>query len=110
MDLVTELPQSGERSYNACLIIVDRYRKPAILLPCYKNDTAIYTDPLLWNRVISNTRLFKNIISDRYPKLTSALCTNIHRFFGTKLSFSTAYHPQTNGIGERMMQTLEDKN
>ncbi|MBW0591598.1 hypothetical protein O181_131313 [Austropuccinia psidii MF-1] len=110
MDLVTELPPSGERSYNACLVIVDRYRKTPILLPCYKNDTSMYTDLLLWNRVISNTRLFKNIISDRYPELTSALCTNLHRFFGTKLSFSTAYHPQTNGIAERMMQTLEDKN
>ncbi|MBW0577350.1 hypothetical protein O181_117065, partial [Austropuccinia psidii MF-1] len=49
-----------------------------------------------------------NIISDRDPKFTSALWTNLHRFFGTKLSFSTAYHPQTDGLAERMIQTLED--
>ncbi|MBW0576233.1 hypothetical protein O181_115948 [Austropuccinia psidii MF-1] len=67
-------------------------------------DTAL----LLWSRVISHTGLFKNIISDRDPKFTSVLWTNLHRLFGTKLSFSTAYHPQTDGLAERMIQTLED--
>ncbi|MBW0504242.1 hypothetical protein O181_043957 [Austropuccinia psidii MF-1] len=46
--------------------------------------------------------------SDRDPKCTSALWTNLHKLFGTKLSFSTAYHPQTDGLTERMIQTLED--
>ncbi|MBW0482623.1 hypothetical protein O181_022338 [Austropuccinia psidii MF-1] len=67
-------------------------------------DTAL----LIWNRVISYTGLFKNIISDRDPKFTSALWTNSNKIFGTKLSFSTAYHPQTDGLAERMIQTLED--
>ncbi|MBW0566351.1 hypothetical protein O181_106066 [Austropuccinia psidii MF-1] len=49
-----------------------------------------------------------NIMSDGDPKFTSALWTNLHRLFGTKLSFSTAYHPQTDGLSERMIQTLED--
>ncbi|MBW0559594.1 hypothetical protein O181_099309 [Austropuccinia psidii MF-1] len=81
MDWGTALPQSGDKSYNACLVI---------------------------SRVISHTGLFKNIISDRDPKVTSSLWTNIHRLFGTKLSFSTEYHPQTDGLAEIMIQTLED--
>ncbi|MBW0525328.1 hypothetical protein O181_065043 [Austropuccinia psidii MF-1] len=47
-------------------------------------------------------------MSYRDPKFTSALCTNLHRLFGTKLSFSTAYHPQTDGLAERMIQNLKD--
>ncbi|MBW0546324.1 hypothetical protein O181_086039 [Austropuccinia psidii MF-1] len=103
MDWVTELSPSRDRSYNACLVIVERYSKTPIFLPCHKDDTAL----LLWIRVILHTGLFMNIISDRDPKFTSALWTNIHRLFGTKLSFSIAYNPQTDGLAERMIQTLE---
>ncbi|MBW0493689.1 hypothetical protein O181_033404 [Austropuccinia psidii MF-1] len=105
---VTALPPSGDKSYNAFLVIVDRYSKTPIFLPYHKDDTAMDTSLLLWSRVISHTGLFKNIISDRDSKCTSALWTNLHRLFGTKLSFSIAYHPQTEGLAERMTQTLED--
>ncbi|MBW0515031.1 hypothetical protein O181_054746 [Austropuccinia psidii MF-1] len=67
-------------------------------------DTAL----LIWNRVVSWTGILTKIISDRDPKFTSALWTSLHQLFGTKLSFSTAYHPQTDGLAERMIQILED--
>ncbi|MBW0508572.1 hypothetical protein O181_048287 [Austropuccinia psidii MF-1] len=47
MDWVTEPPPSGEKGYNACLVIVDRYSKTPILLPCHKDDTAMDTTSLL---------------------------------------------------------------
>ncbi|MBW0505669.1 hypothetical protein O181_045384 [Austropuccinia psidii MF-1] len=107
MDWVTAIPPSGDRSYNSFLVIVDRYSKAPIFLPCHKDDTAMDIALLLWSRVISHTGLFKNIISDRDPKFTSELWTNLHRLIRTKLSFSTAYHSQTNELAERMIQTLE---
>ncbi|MBW0503542.1 hypothetical protein O181_043257 [Austropuccinia psidii MF-1] len=67
-------------------------------------DTAI----MIWNKAISHTGLFQNIISDRDPKFTSALWTNLHNLFRTNLSFSAAYHPQTDGLAERMIQTLQE--
>ncbi|MBW0474987.1 hypothetical protein O181_014702 [Austropuccinia psidii MF-1] len=105
---VTALQPFGEKGYNECLVIVDMYSKTPRFLSCHKDYTTMDTSLLIWNRVISCTGLFKNIISDRDPKFTSSLWTNLHNLFGTKLSFSTAYHPHTGGLAERMIQTLED--
>ncbi|MBW0486360.1 hypothetical protein O181_026075 [Austropuccinia psidii MF-1] len=108
MDWVTGIPPGGDRSYNSCILIVDRFSETPIFLPCHKDDTVMYTALLIWNRVISWTGIFKNIISDRHLKFTSALWTNLYQLFGTKLSFPTAYPPQNDGLAERMIQTLED--
>ncbi|MBW0513425.1 hypothetical protein O181_053140 [Austropuccinia psidii MF-1] len=103
MDWVTALPPGGDRSDNACLVLVDRYRKTPILLPCHKDDTAMDTAIVIWNKVFSHTGLFQNIISDRDSKFTSELWSNLHNLFRTKSSFSTVYHPQTVGLEERMI-------
>ncbi|MBW0508441.1 hypothetical protein O181_048156 [Austropuccinia psidii MF-1] len=105
---VTALPPGGDKSYNACLVIVKRYSKTPIFLPCHKDDIAMDTALLICNRVISHTGIFENIIIDRDLKFKSALWTNLHKLLGTKISFSTAYHPQTDGLGERIIQTLEE--
>ncbi|MBW0560244.1 hypothetical protein O181_099959 [Austropuccinia psidii MF-1] len=67
----------------------------------------MYTALLIWNRVLSLTGIFKKINSDRDPKFTSALWTKLHQLFGAKLSFSTADHPKTDDLAERMIQALE---
>ncbi|MBW0586221.1 hypothetical protein O181_125936 [Austropuccinia psidii MF-1] len=108
MDWVTGLPPGGYRSYNACLGIVDRFSKTPIFLLCHKDDKPMDTALLIWNSIVSWTGIFTNIIGHRDSKFTSELWTNLHQLFGTKLSFSTAYHPQTEGMAERMIQTLED--
>ncbi|MBW0467087.1 hypothetical protein O181_006802 [Austropuccinia psidii MF-1] len=84
------------------------FSKTPIFLPCHKDDTAMNTALLIWNRVVSWTGIFTNIISDRDPKFTSALWTNIHQLFGKYLPFYKAYHPQIDGLAEREIQTLED--
>ncbi|MBW0499914.1 hypothetical protein O181_039629 [Austropuccinia psidii MF-1] len=98
MDWVTTLPPGGDKSYNECIVTLDRYIKTPIFLPCHKDDTAMDTDISIWNRVISNAGIFKNIISDRNPKSTSALWKNLNKILGTKLSFSKSYHPHTDGL------------
>ncbi|MBW0516648.1 hypothetical protein O181_056363 [Austropuccinia psidii MF-1] len=106
MDWVIALPKEGEKSFNAFLVLVDRYRKTPMFLQCHKGDTAMNTAITIWNRVISHTGLFLNIISDRDPKFTSSLWTNIHKLFGARLSFSIAYHSQTDDLVEIIIHTL----
>ncbi|MBW0475549.1 hypothetical protein O181_015264 [Austropuccinia psidii MF-1] len=81
-------------------------KKPPIFLPCNKDDTAMDTDLLILDKLISHTGLSKNFISDRDPTFTSALWTILHELLGAELSFSTAHHPQTEGLAERMIQNL----
>ncbi|MBW0560013.1 hypothetical protein O181_099728 [Austropuccinia psidii MF-1] len=107
-ELGNSITSRGGRSYKACLVLVDRYSKTPMFLPCHKDDTAMDTAIMIWNKVISHAGLFQNIISDRDPKCTSALWTNPHNLFRPKLSFSKADHPQTDGLAERMIQTLEE--
>ncbi|MBW0471015.1 hypothetical protein O181_010730 [Austropuccinia psidii MF-1] len=107
MSWVTALPPGGDGSYNAFLVLVNRDSKTVMFLPCHKDDTAMDTPIMIWNKVISHTGLFQNIISDRDPKFTSELWTNLRNLFVTNLAFYTAYHLQTDGLAERMIQTLE---
>ncbi|MBW0520417.1 hypothetical protein O181_060132 [Austropuccinia psidii MF-1] len=87
MDWVTALPPGSEKYYNECLVIIDRQIKTPIFLPCHKDDTSMDTALLIWNRVISHSGLFKNIISERDPKFTSASWKNLHEHLGTKTIF-----------------------
>ncbi|MBW0545778.1 hypothetical protein O181_085493 [Austropuccinia psidii MF-1] len=108
MDWVTGLVPGGRENFNSCLIIVDRFSKSVSCLPCYKEDTAMDTDFLFLNNIISTCGIPRIIISDRDPKFTSEFWTNLYDILGTKLAFSTAYHPKTDGLAERMIQNMED--
>ena len=48
------------------------------------------------------------IISNRDPWFTSRFWKKLQETLGTKLSFSTAFHPQIDGQSERMIQILKD--
>ncbi|MBW0467565.1 hypothetical protein O181_007280 [Austropuccinia psidii MF-1] len=53
MSWVTGLVPGGKQNFNACLIIVDRFRKSMRYLPCHKEDTAMHTALLFWKNLIS---------------------------------------------------------
>ncbi|MBW0534610.1 hypothetical protein O181_074325 [Austropuccinia psidii MF-1] len=108
MDWVTGLVPGQKENLNSCLIIVDGFSKGVRCLPCHKEDKEMDTALLFWNNIISTCGVPRIIISDRDPKLTSESWTNLYDMLGTKLAFSTSYHPKTDGLAERMIQTMED--
>lgn len=63
---------------------------------------------LFWKSIMADVGIPKIIISDSNPKFTSGFLRNLHDMLGTTLAFSTAYHSQTDGLAEIMIQTLED--
>ena len=49
-----------------------------------------------------------SIVSDRDPRFTSRFWKEVQSALGTRLNFSTFFHPQANGQSERVIQVLED--
>ena len=49
-----------------------------------------------------------SIVSDKGATFTSVFWQELYKALGTRLDFSTAFHPQTDGQSEKTIQTLED--
>ncbi|KAJ9556736.1 hypothetical protein OSB04_011350 [Centaurea solstitialis] len=107
MDLITKLPKTP-RKFNAIWVIVDRLTKSTIFLPIRESLTAEQLAKIYVDEVVSRHGVPVSIISDRDVRFTSRFWERFHSELGTRLHFSTAYHPQTDGQSERTIQTLED--
>jgi hypothetical protein len=107
MDFITGLPRSN-RGHDSIWVIVDRLTKVAHFIPVKTTHNGRELADLYISRIVSLHGVPKTIVSDRGTQFTSRFWANLHEALGTKLSFSTAYHPQTGGQTERINQILED--
>ncbi|MBW0578290.1 hypothetical protein O181_118005 [Austropuccinia psidii MF-1] len=94
IDWVTALPPGGDRIYNTYLVLADRYSKTPMFLPFHKDDTARDTAIMIWNKVISHTDLFQNIISDRDPKYTFSIMDKPPKPVWNKIIILNSLPPQ----------------
>ena len=107
MDFVTGLPRT--RSGNDVVwIIVDRLSKSAYVLSIRMTISMSELAELYIDEIVRLHGVPIFIVSDRDPRFTSRFWSALHQSLGTRLHFSTAFHPQSDGQSERTIQTLED--
>jgi transposase InsO family protein len=87
---------------------VDRLTKVAHFIPVKTTYSNAKLAELYMSRIICLHGVSKKIVSDRGSQFTSEFWEKLHESMDTKLNFSSAYHPQTNGQTERTNQILED--
>nr|GEV14841.1 hypothetical protein [Tanacetum cinerariifolium] len=82
--------------------------KSAHFLPIRKDYKTEKLARIYINEIVARHGVSVSIISDRDGRFTSHLWKALQEALGTKLHMSTAYHPQTDGLSERTIHTLED--
>lgn len=118
MDFVTGLPDvpaaqtawelDAAPFFDAFLTITDKFSKAGLIIP----GNTVYSAKD-WARIVlrilylANWGIPKRIISDRDRKFLSEFWQGLWESLGTKLLFSTACHPQTDGQSEVKNRTVE---
>nr|ABB47442.1 retrotransposon protein, putative, Ty3-gypsy subclass [Oryza sativa Japonica Group] len=107
MDFITGLPKT-QGGYDSIWVVVDRLTKVARFIPVKTTYGGNKLAELYFARIVSLHGVPKKIVSDRGSQFTSHFWKKLQEELGTRLNFSTAYHPQTDGQTERLNQILED--
>ncbi|GJS32975.1 putative nucleotidyltransferase, ribonuclease H [Tanacetum coccineum] len=107
MDFVTGLPRT-QRKHDAIWVVVDRLTKSAHFLPIRKDYPVSKLAEMFQQEIVRLHGTPSAIVSDRDPRFTSRFWKGLQKAWGTRLKFSTAFHPETDGQSERTIQTLED--
>ncbi|GKD59943.1 putative reverse transcriptase domain-containing protein [Tanacetum coccineum] len=107
MDFVSGLPRTPSR-YDTIWVIVDRLTKSAHFLPMKRTDSMEKLTRLYLKEIVCMHGVPLLIISDQDSHFTSNFWRSLQEALGKILDMSTAYHPQTHGQTERIIQTLED--
>jgi hypothetical protein len=96
MDFITGLPKSTKKN-DPIMVVVDKLNKIAHFIPINSTCKAIDIANIFMKEIFRLHGIPKETISDRDTKFTSNFCKYLFVGFETKLLFSIACHPQTNG-------------
>ncbi|WMV41070.1 hypothetical protein MTR67_034455 [Solanum verrucosum] len=108
MDFIVGLPHT-RRQHDLIWAIVDRMMKLANFIPIKVSNLAEDYAKLYLKEMVMLHGAPLSIISDRGTQFTSQLLKSFQNGLGTPVMFSTIFHPQTDGITEHTIKTLEDK-
>ena len=94
------------RRFDSILVVVDRFSKMAIFVPCKRTTDASLVASYYFKDVARFHGLPHTITSDRDTRFMSYFWKSLWALLKTKLQSSSAYHPQTDGQTEVVNRTL----
>jgi IS30 family transposase len=96
MDFIVGLPKT-QNGYDSIWVIVDRLSKVTYFIPVKTTYKGSKLAKLYIARIVCLHGVPKKIVFDRGTQFTSKFWEKLHESMDTKLNFSSAYHPQTDG-------------
>jgi len=88
------------------MTVVDSVFKRVHFVPTHTTVTAEGAARLFLHHVWKLHGLPKRVVSDHGPQFVASFTKELYRLLGIRLSFSTAWHPQTDGQTEHVNQEL----
>jgi hypothetical protein len=107
MDFIVGLPKT-QSGYDSIWVIVDHLSKVAHFILVKTTYKGSKLAELYIARIVCLHGVPKKMVSDQGTQFTSKFWEKLHESMDTKLNFSSAYHPQTDGQTKRVNQVLED--
>ncbi len=108
MDFIVDLPPTRDRKFNSIVTFVDRATKRAHFIPSYITDTAHDVAKLFIKEVVRLHGCPLSIVSDRDRRFVSSFWSSLMKLLGVTLKMSSAMHPQTDGLTERLNRIIEE--
>ena len=92
MDFVSSLPLTPSKK-DAIWVVVDRLTKSAHFVPIHTDYSLDKLVELYISQIVRLHSVPISIVSDRDPRFTSQFWKKLQDALGTKLHFSTTFHP-----------------